>query len=199
MPSKSQSTSFFYEDLFGARKSIRYHQRRRSFFENLHTIASALQVVAGSSAVATMVSDHPYWGAGMAAIAAVLAALDLVVGTPRKATVHASLAQQFAELERAMVPWEHRTSELDATQVTEFRQRRLRIEESEPPKLRVVDILCHNELVASSYRHELVFPVGRLKRWVGHVFDVEVDDVLKEGARPPSLGDSGVDAVAAAR
>ena len=71
MPSKSQSTSFFYEDLFGARKSIRYHQRRRSFFENLHTIASALQVVAGSSAVATMVSDHPYWGAGMAAIAAV--------------------------------------------------------------------------------------------------------------------------------
>lgn len=199
MPSKPQSTSFFYEDLFGARKSIRYHQRRRSFFENLHAVASTLQVIAGASAIVALVSGHPYWGVSLAAAAAALVVLDLVVGTSRKATAHVGLARQFAELERAMVPWEHRTSELDATQVTEFRQRRLKIEESEPPKLRVVDILCHNELVTSTYRHELVFPVGRLKRWVGHLFDVEVDDVLKEGARPPALGDSGVDALASAR
>lgn len=199
MSSRPRSSSVFYHDLFGARKSIRYHQRRRSFFENLHALASALQVFAGASAVAALVSGHPDWGVGLAAAAAALVVLDLVAGTSRKATAHLNLAQQFAELERAMVPWEHRTSELDASQATGFRQKRLQIEEAEPPKLRVVDILCHNELVTSSYRHEFVFPVGRLKRWVGHVFDVEVDDVLKEGARPPSLGDSGADRVASAR
>lgn len=199
MSSRPRSSSVFYDDLFGARKSIRYHQRRRSFFENLHAMAATLQVIAGASAIVALATGHPYWGVGLAATAAALVVLDLVVGTSRKATAHVSLAQQFAELERAMVPWEHRTSELDATQATDFRQRRLEIEESEPPKLRVVDILCHNELVTSSYRHELVFPVGRLKRWVGHVFDVEVDDVLKEGARLSSLGDSAGDAEASAR
>ena len=39
-----------FGNLFGVRKSVRYHQRRRAFFEAIHTGIAALQLVAGSSA-----------------------------------------------------------------------------------------------------------------------------------------------------
>lgn len=181
-----------YRTLFGARKSIRYHQRRRAFFETAHTVAVALQVIAGSSAVAAVVGGSGGsgwgWGAGLAATAAVLAALDLAFGVSRRATTHASLAQQFAQLEREIVPHEHDGS-VSAEAATGFRQRRLEIEESEPPKLRAIDLLCHNELAISTYRHDKIYPVVWWKRWVGHVWDVEVDDSL-ESAREVSRLDS---------
>lgn len=168
-----------YGTLFGVRKSVRYHQRRRVFFESAHTIATALQVIAGSSAVAAVVGESSHLGAILAAVAAVLAALDLTIGISRRATVHASLGQQFTQLEREMVPHEHNKS-VEATTVTGFRQRRLEIEELEPSKLRVIDLLCHNELVTSTYRHEKIYPIGRVRRWIGHVLDVDVADILEK-------------------
>jgi hypothetical protein len=172
-----------YGALFGARKSIRYHQRRRAFFEGAHTVAVTLQVIAGSSAVAAVVGNSTALGASLAATAAVLAALDLTFGMSRRATAHASLAQQFAQLEREMVPYEH-DENVDAATATGFRQRRLEIEESEPPKLRVIDLLCHNELVTSTYRHEKIYPIGPVRRCIGHVLDIEVADIL---ARPKKV------------
>lgn len=186
-----------YRTLFGARKSIRYHQRRRAFFEAAHTIAVSLQVIAGSTAVAAIMgnvsgSESGWgWGAGLAATAAVLAALDLAFGVSRRATAHASLAQQFAQLEREMVPHEH-DGTVSAETATAFRQRRLEIEESEPPKLRAIDLLCHNELVISTYRHDKIYPVVWWKRWVGHVWDVEVDDSLESARKVSALDAPGI-------
>ena len=186
-----------YRTLFGARKSIRYHQRRRAFFEAAHTFAVALQVIAGSTAVAAVVggsggSDSGWgWGAGLAAAAALLAALDLAFGVSRRATKHASLAQQFAQLEREIVPHEHNRS-VSAEAATAFRQRRLEIEESEPPKLRAIDLLCHNELAMSTYRHDKIYPVVRWKRWVGHVWDIEVDDSLGSAREVSPLDSPGI-------
>ena len=175
-----------YATLFGVRKSVRYHQRRRGFFESAHTAAAALQLIAGSSAVAAVVGELTTLAMWLAAAAAVLAALDLTIGTTRRATVHAGLAQQFAQLEREMVEYENDES-VNAETAVRFRQRRLEIEEREPPKLRVVDVLCHNELVTSTYRHEKTYPVGWARRWVGHVFDVEVADVLANPTDVPAL------------
>ena len=46
----------------------------------------------------------------LAAAAAVLAALDLTIGISRRATVHASLGQQFAQLEiKLSLPDAYRT------------------------------------------------------------------------------------------
>ena len=43
---------------------------------------------------------------------------------------------------------------VNTTTAVEFRQRRVEIEEREPPKLRVIDLLCHNELGTSTYRYK---------------------------------------------
>ena len=179
----------FFGNLFGVRKSVRYHQRRRAFFEWTHTSTAALQVVAGSSAVASWIGEKADLGIGLAAFAALLAALDLVVGTSRRATLHAGLAQQFAQLERDMVPHEL-DREIDAETETGFRQRRLEIEEGEPPKLRVIDLLCHNELAAgvTMYAHATSYEINRLRRWIGHFVDLEVQDILDKPRKP---GDTG--------
>ena len=77
--------------------------------------------------------------------------------------------------------------QVNTTTAVEFRQRRLEIEEREPPKLRVIDLLCHNELVMSTYHHEKSYPIEWLRRCVGHVFDVEVADILEQPADVPEL------------
>ena len=187
----------FYSDLFGVRKSVRYHQRRRAFFELWHAIAVAVQVIAGSSAVTATMGNYPLLGSGLAAPAALLAAPDLTIGLSRRATAHVSLGQQFAQLERDMVPFEQDRN-IQADKAAGFQPRRLAIEESEPPKLRAVDILCHNELVVSRYRHAEIYPVSRVRNWVGHVFDVEVNEVLANPQRVRALGEAVPPAGAAA-
>ena len=179
----------FFGNLFGVRKSVRYHQRRRAFFEWIHTSTVALQIVAGSSAVASWVGDKGDWGIGLAAFAALLAALDLVIGTSRRATLHSGLAQQFAQLERDMVPHE-RDRDIDASTEAGFRQRRLEIEEGEPPKLRVIDLLCHNELAVGvrMYAHSTSYEIKPLQRWIGHFVDLEVQDILD---KPRKEGETG--------
>lgn len=174
----------FFNDLFGVRKSVRYHQRRRSFFEWIHTSFAALQVVAGSSAVATWVAENGSWGIGLAASAALLAAIDLVVGTSRRATAHVSLAQRFAQLEREMVPFE-RDRTIGESAASTFRQQRLEIEESEPPKKRVIDILCHNELVVGVqlYHHWDSYAIAGWQRAVGHFVDIETQKILDNPIR----------------
>ena len=171
----------FFGNLFGVRKSVRYHQRRRAFFEWIHTATVALEVVAGSSAVATVVGDHTKLGISFAATAALLAALDLVVGTTRRATSHALLGQRFAQLERDMLPFEGDDGP-GAEVERGFRRRRKEIEETEPPKLRVIDLLCQNEVAEGSheYSHVPLYPVRGAKRIAGHVFDLEVDGELAE-------------------
>ena len=90
-----------------------------------------------------------------------------------------------------MVPREHDKG-VSAEAATAFRQRRLEIEESEPPKLRAIDLLCHNELVISIYRHDKIYPVVLWKRWVGHVWDVEVDDSLESARELSPLDSPGI-------
>ena len=142
--------------MFGVRRSARYHERRRAFFEGVNTTILFLQVAAGSLAVGTWIksADSEAGLIALAGLAGLLAAVNLVVGTQRKATLHSSLAQQFLRLERDMLPFEA-DRDISSDKVTEFQQARIELEETEPPKLRVIDLLCHNELVmgVSAYRN----------------------------------------------
>lgn len=173
--------------MFGVRRSARYHERRRAFFEGVNTTILFLQVAAGSLAVGTWIkSAHSEVGLiALAGLAGLLAAVNLVVGTQRKATLHSSLAQQFLRLERDMLPFEA-DREVSSEKVTEFQQARIELEETEPPKLRVIDLLCHNELVmgVSAYRNGKIYDVPAWKRWLGHALDLDVQRILESPREP---------------
>ena len=74
------------------------------------------------------------WGAGVTRVRGLT-----ITSTPANAT------SGYAEGE---------TIQVNTTTAVEFRQRRVEIEEREPPKLRVIDLLCHNELGTSTYRYK---------------------------------------------
>ena len=112
-----------------------------------------------SSAPPPLRRSAPELGAGWplwlkllpAALTSVLSAADLVFGSSRKAWMHADFARRFVELERALAK--------DGAEVAEILDRRLAIEAEEPPPLRVLDTLCHNELVrAMGYPRESADP-----------------------------------------
>lgn len=136
-----------YGLLFGIRRSVRYHMHRRRFYELWNTTTVVVAAVGGTAAVTAFVGEWtaPWVPAAAAALTAVSGALDLSVGTGRRAGHHGDLARQFINLEKRFA----RGVSLDDTEFAEVTKARLDIESSEPPVLRLLDASCHFELLRS--------------------------------------------------
>ena len=134
-----------YELLFAVRRSVRYHDRRRRFYEirNTSTVFSA--VIGGSSAVTALMADSTVFSMVSSAAVAVMAAFDLAVGTARRAGRHGNLARQFITLEQEFAHGRN----LENDEYEALTRRRLAIEASEPPVLRLLDAMCHFEVLRS--------------------------------------------------
>lgn len=161
--------------LFGIRRSVRYHARRRGFYERFHSVVVFTALLFGSATIAAfgaaLGSDEwPKWVAFLpASVATALAAADWTMGSIRKASEHAVLVRRFTELERKLVPAPGAGSE---TLVSEVTGERLDIEAEEPPVLRVLDTICHNELLrAMGYPIERQVRVGFWQRVFSPFFD----------------------------
>lgn len=158
-----------YALLFGVRRSIRYHDRRRAFFERLHRFTSALTILlAGSVLFDIAGAQAPWWLLMIGAFSALLAATDMVLGYANHAEIHRDLRSRFADLEVCML-----SGGSDNTTWLAHKVERLRIERDEPPAYRALDLLCHNELMlAEGYRpdSEYVAKVGWFRRATCNVF-----------------------------
>lgn len=134
-----------YALLFGIRRSVRYHDRRRRFYEVWNAVTVASAVVGGSAAAGALVGQAAvgWLPAVLAAAVAALSAVDLAVGTARSADRHGDLARQFIALEQRFA---HARNLGDAEHEDILRER-LRIEASEPPVLQLLDAMCHYELL----------------------------------------------------
>ena len=132
-----------YGLLFDVRRSIRYHDRRRAFYERLHRLTGALTIILAGGVLFELAGtgSPAVWLQCVGVIAAALAAVDMVVGYATHGNLHASLRARFIDLEMAMM-----SGDLDATSWEGYRQRRLAIERDEPPIYRALDLLCHNEV-----------------------------------------------------
>lgn len=141
-----------HEILFGVRRSVRYHNRRRALFDGLVIVTNTVAVIFSSAAMWVFWSKtDPLYGVYAAMLVTVFSAINLVVSASQRARLHADLARRFFTLEREIV--------LAAEETEEFRRtwmaKRLEIEAEEPAILRVVDTLCHNELAhAMGYGRE---------------------------------------------
>ena len=135
-----------YVLLFGVSRSVRYHNYRRRFYELWNSITVTISVLGGSAATATVLAitgDAPLAVAALTALVALMSALDLAVSTVRKANHHAELARRFISLEKE---FSHGKS-LSDEQYERLTNERLEIEAAEPPPLRLLDKMCHYELL----------------------------------------------------
>lgn len=164
--------------LFSVRRSIRYHNRRRRFFEGWHNVTSALNVMFGSATIATLLKSEGSTGvaATFAVLISILSAIDLVVGTSRKAWLHADFVKRFIGLEKQM------TGEPTEEDFHRLCIARLDIEAEEPPVLHVLNTICHNELSrALGYPKSQMTSLTCLQRWCSPFFDLNEHTIT-----PPS-------------
>lgn len=129
---------------FGVQRSVRYHDRRLRFYELLHKQTTAFSLVLGSATIAGILGSFPggkQTALICAGIVTVLSAFDLIMGFSAKAGLHANLRRRFIQLESDMI------AAPNDDQMTTHTMARLTIESDEPPAMRVLDSLCHNELI----------------------------------------------------
>lgn len=160
----------YHNLLWGVRRSVRYHTRRRRFYDRLNTTASGVTVVFGSATFGILLSEAAkQWALAAAAVVTAVSAIDLVLGTAQMARLHHDLARRFIELEKRIVA----APNPDETTLSAWIQERLTIESDEPPPYRILDLMCHNELVVAEDRVGAAFyKVNWLQRFLANFFDL---------------------------
>ena len=160
--------------LWGVRRSQRYHTARVRFFTKWERILAFLSVISGTSVVVTILSEGPAWiSISFATAIAVLQAIDLVVGIGSRARLHSDLSRRFLVLERDYIEHDLGSARLTA--------RRLEIEADEPPALRWLDIICHNELSRSLYGDEAnTYRVGWCVRLFSNWCDIAPVKIVRD-------------------
>ena len=109
-------------------------------------------MIAGITALAVLLAAADTdWALASAGLVTFLGTIDLILNTAEGARAHAELQRRFMELEMDIV---RVGAEPGDQQLREFATRKLRIEMDEPPIMRVLDCVCHNELVRAMGRGE---------------------------------------------
>lgn len=161
---KNQMTDEQYALFFDVRRSIRYHDRRRSFFECMHHIAAALTIFMALIILFDLgkICDTAPWLVSLSAITALLATFDMV----NKADQHKSLKVRFGKLEMAIIAGGSSQEEWDAHHL-----KRLEIEQDEPAIYRALDVLCYNDVaIADGIKTEDLREVDCISRATCHLF-----------------------------
>lgn len=142
------------EDLrFGVEKSIRYHSRMAGRYRAIHRFLMFLTIVSGSAAFADAASISHIWGLS----AAVIAAFSLVYAPGDTAARHRNLRNRFSDLEIS-IEVEH-----DAD-LSLLKERRLRIEQDEPPVFWALESDCYNEVCLAWGRDKGFTKIPRWQR-----------------------------------
>lgn len=157
-----------HDQLFGIRRSVRYHMRRQAFFDRVNDRAALVTAIAGSATVATLLAKDlgPAWSNTAAVLTAVLSACSLVFSPGRMARKHNDLARAFIALEQEAI-------RPDAPErLVEIQNKRLSIEADEPPIYRVLDTICRNDLMrALGYPDEQLIRVPALVYMLANLTD----------------------------
>lgn len=119
-----------YGLLFDLRRSVRYHDRRRAWFESLYRLTGVTAILIGA---AIFIPVRP-WMAAQLIIAGLLLG-GVALGFASSAALHKALRIRFIGLEAEML----------ANPAANHHIARLVIEKDEPPIYRALDLLCHNE------------------------------------------------------
>lgn len=164
--------------LFGVRRSARYHQRRRSFFDKLARTSNIASIAFGSAAFLAVLKGPEAQGVALwvSAGLAILGGINLVIGSAVRAREHSDFMRKYIELEQRML--KPPTEELLLAVASD----RLSIEANEPPVLHVLNCICHNDqLRAEDGPADEYVLIGPIQRLFASVFDFCEGSLKKVG------------------
>lgn len=160
---KERIDSGIYKLDIAIRKSIRYHAKRRRFFENWHNISNAIAAISGSSAFAALWSgDNGHIALTLSAVVAISTSLDLVIGFAKKSSQYDELLKRFSRLLHETIVCPH-----TAENLTKWQAERIVIEEDEPTFLALLVAICENEeLLARDHKDYMLKGIPDWRRWL---------------------------------
>ena len=158
-----------YKLLWTIRMSTRYHARRQSFFDFLHSWTVALQLLFGSAAVAAFLSQSPpVWGPWAAIGVTTLVAFDLVFGFNRMGRLHMDLTRQWLHLEKQLTL----APPADNTALNRDKADKLEIDMKEPPVLRVLILISYNDVALATGREDCFYQISWWQRALANFWDI---------------------------
>jgi len=163
---------------FEVHKSIRYHGKRRGFFDSSNNLIRAVSAIFAAGAIVSIVGGSHVATIVVAALLAVLSSIDLVIDFSRRARVYDDLYRDFCELAANI----EETAVRDEAQLRTFAARKLRIEAREPTVKDVLAVICANEeLEGRGYDHK--YRVRWWQRPFSHFFSLPPYDFPEIPAR----------------
>ena len=152
-----------YKLLFSVRRSVRYHMQRQRFFDRVGTVAVAVSLAFASGTVLVRVSlaEDSQWVLIVASVSALAQALLLTLQPGQKARKHNDLARDFIALEKQVT---RRQNQVSQDRLDAFTSERLTIESREPPVARILDAMCHNEMLRAYGRESEERPISWFQR-----------------------------------
>ena len=162
--------------MFNIRRSVRYHTKRKCFFEGCYRLVLFAGLLAGPATVAIH-EMAPWEMAGLIPSLTVsfLFAICLVGGLLDKAVLHNNLIRELTSLEKEL---DGARNNLTPELIARFRDDVLHTEAREPPVLQVLNFICHNELsLAIGYKQNELYQVRFHQRLLRHFIDWRPDNI----------------------
>ena len=172
-----ENVELYTDLLFGVRRSIRYHSRRQAFYETVDRGTNFALLLLGSGTFALATEGRQAWILAIGFGVTSISSLKLVYAFGTKAAKHAQFVKDFTQLEKRLC-----ADNSDKT-VSAVNQERLDLEVLEPPIRRILDVLCHNELLRAmgDNNEQERIRVTWFQRWTAHFLNYGEHDLAKGG------------------
>lgn len=136
---------------FAVEKSMRYHQRRRGFYDWVNRLSMFTVVICGSAAFGKLFDIPQYF----AAATTILAAINLVWAPSHRARDHEILFRRFSDLAIKI-----RTTPASEDAYDGWVKERIEIETDEPPIFIALEADCDNEVRRAWGRTREMIKIG---------------------------------------
>ena len=144
-----------YDLSFWIRKSVAYHDNRRSYYQNLDSLVKILGLVI-ASAVFTENFGNQAWAKWLAGFFVVVSSASIVQRFGAMGNLHESLYKDFVDLQKKLVPISPSSQpELDALE-----EEILAVELREPPIYPALNRYCHNQICRVDREHDALQPLN---------------------------------------
>jgi len=162
---------------FYVRRCVKYHAFRSAFFSKLNSVTSFIGVLFGSAALTSIVAQAPVWiSISASLVVTVFSALDLVIGTGRKAWEHNDFKKAYQAVELSLLELGESKSTEESLCALEITIKK--IESQEPKELQFLNEMASNEVIRSIYpadeamKHVVDLPWS--KRVTANIIDWDV-------------------------
>lgn len=166
----------WYQLDFAVGRSLRYHAKRRAFFEHCNHWTRAISAIAGFGTVAMVIQGFHWATITAGTIVGIATALDLVFDYSKRTMAYDDLYRRFADLGIKISDTSH-TAENYRQLVTERRK----IEKEEPTVMIVLDAVCHNE-ERKSRGFDDTYKINPMQKMLCQCFDFDGDKISLHSA-----------------